>query len=135
MRKWLVAFLGASLTLIGLLLALVMPRPCPVNRATVEQIKEGMTQAEVHKVLGPPGDYRTRPPTPSSSYWRSYTGAPRLIEEWSGDEGMVDVEYTPSSPGDEKVMITHFENAEPHSPGVGELIAWRLKKLWARWFP
>ena len=65
MRKLAVAVLALALLLVGTLLPLVRPLRCPVNRAAFERIKVGMTQAEVHAVLGgPPGDYRTEPSAP-----------------------------------------------------------------------
>ncbi len=60
MRKYLIAGLAVALLLGGALFALLRPWHCPVNRAAFERIKEGMTRAEVEKILGgPAGDYRT----------------------------------------------------------------------------
>jgi hypothetical protein len=57
MRTLLVALLAFGLALFGGLFALVMPWPCPVNRAAYERVKEGMPLEEVHAILGGrPGD-------------------------------------------------------------------------------
>jgi hypothetical protein len=65
MRKYLVAALSLTLVLLGSFMALMMPRQCPVTHEAYSLVKEGMTQSEVHAILGgPPGDYRTRPHPP-----------------------------------------------------------------------
>jgi hypothetical protein len=137
MKKVLVGLVAVGLVLAGMLLALVMPRHCPVTQSACERIKPGMTQAEVHAILGgPPGDYRTRPPPPS---WGSFfigNGPLRLIEKWIGDEGTVVVDYhCRTSPGPETVMITSFEEVEPYNPGPVAIATWRLKRLVERWLP
>jgi hypothetical protein len=131
MSRLVIGLLSAGLVLAGALLALVLPRHCPVNRAACERIKPGMTQAEIHAILGgPPGDYRTRPSPPS---WGSFfigNGPLRLIEKWIGDEGTVVVDYhCRTSPGPETVMITSFEEVEPYNPGPVARATWRLGGL------
>src|SRR5262249_59789044 len=141
MRKLAVAFLALALLLFGTSLPLVVPRHCPVNRAACERIKEGMTQAEVYAILGgPPGDYRTRPPRPPGFRFWVYTGPPRLIEDWEGDEGAVTVQYQSvteearAGPGfRETVGIVTFEEAAPYSPSLLELARWRLARLREPW--
>jgi hypothetical protein len=137
MRKLLIGMLAVGLVLAGLVLAVVMPRQCPVNCAAAYRIKEGMTQAEVHAILGgPPGDYRTRPSAHPYSWYRFRFGPPRLIEEWIGDEGTVTVDYhRRTSPGPETVTLARFEAAEPYNPGLVAIATWRLERLKARLLP
>jgi hypothetical protein len=137
MKKGLLALLAILLVLFGVLLPLVMPRSCRINRAAAERIKEGMTQAEVHAILGPPGDYRTRP-SARVKLKDDYCGplCP-LIEEWEGDEGTIRVDYHPfpTTDEDELVLSAYFMEADPYHPGLVELVCWRLKRLTARWLP
>lgn len=134
MRKPLVVFLALALVLAGILVALVGPRHCPVSRAALGRIAEGMTQADVHVLLGgPPGDYRTRPPAPPPLLFCNFRSGPLcLIEVWEGDEGTLTVSYEFADP---KVMFTGFEDAEPYRPDLVELARWRLGKLKEAWLP
>src|SRR3569623_3514486 len=92
MRNWLVACVAAALVLAGVLVALLGPRHCTVNREAFGRIEEGMTQAEVRAIMGgPPGDYRTGP---ADGPWPRTILAPvGPTEEWAGDEGAVTVYY------------------------------------------
>ena len=133
-----------ALLLVGTLLPLVRPLRCPVNRAAFERIKVGMTQAEVHAVLGgPPGDYRTEPSAPPGPRFHlGWTEPERLIEVWEGDEGTVTVQYASvteearAAPGfREPVGIVTFKEAAPYSPGLLELARWGLERLKERLLP
>jgi hypothetical protein len=129
MRKLLIGLLAVALVLFGALLPLVLPRHCPVNRGAFERIEEGMTQAEVEAILGgPPGDYRTQPPAPSRA-------TVRVWENWEGDEGTVFIWFSSASGGLERVMSANFYEAEPYTPGLVELIRWRLWRLKERLLP
>jgi hypothetical protein len=121
------------LVLFGMLLPLVMPRSCRINRAASERIKEGMTQAQVHAILGPPGDYRTQPPPPDWFRLGFGVGLVSLSEEWEGDDGTICVDYDPFPTGDETVKLTTFAEADPYHPGLVDLVCWRLTRLWDRW--
>jgi hypothetical protein len=125
MKRLTIGLLAVGLTLASLLLALVMPRYCPVNRVAFDQIKEGTTPAEVEKILGgPPGDYRTRP---VYANLRSGGGIPWTM--WIGDEGEVWVWFEHGI-----VRGTIFQKAEVKFGGPVELIRWRLERLMEPWF-
>src|SRR5437660_8314335 len=95
MKKLVVAGVAVVLVMAGVLVALLGSWPCRVTRANCDKLKEGMTQAEVHAILGgPPGDYRTRPPANRLfAFIRDFGGPPGLIEKWDGDAGTVRVVY------------------------------------------
>jgi hypothetical protein len=125
MRKYLVALLSLSLVLLGFLMNLLMPRHCPVSLAACERVVQGMTQAEVHAILGgPPGDYRTRPSGLPLNCWE---GLER--EDWHGDEGTVTVRY---SKDHDAVVSVEFTAAEPYDANPLELVRWRMEKLWSK---
>jgi hypothetical protein len=138
MSKLLLALLAVALVLFGaVVLPLVLPRHCPVNRVACERIKEGMSQEEVHVILGgPPGDYRTRPFDPLDSPQGGLGSGPPglLVETWWGDEGIVIVCYTPIH-GPQTVMVAAFGKVEPYAPSLVELIEWRLWRLKERVLP
>jgi len=131
MRKWVVGFLALALLLVGVLMPLVVPRHCPVNRRAFERVEVGMTQAEVQAILGgPPGDYRTRPgPAPccfhNSTFWHD--------EQWFGDEGNVVVLYDRRKPN--PVVHLSWTDEPAYSSGLLELARWRLERLKERLLP
>jgi hypothetical protein len=132
MKKLLVGLLAVGLVLAGMLLALVMPRHCPLTRAACGRIKEGMTQAEVEKILGvPPGDYRTRPVRPSVKLleggWCMVRGS---FAHWEGDEAELDVCFAGGVVG----HVT-FTPVEPADVGPVAIATWRLGRLRARLLP
>ena len=128
LARWWLAALAFALALLGASLPLALPWRCPVTRAASERIKEGMTLAQVEEILGgPPGDYRTRPPAPRGGILGVVVilGPLHRREEWHGDEGTVVVGFQ----DDDTVMYTNFKDAEPHSPGLVELVRWRAGKI------
>jgi hypothetical protein len=140
MNKPLLVLLAVALVLLGALLPLVMPRFCPVNRVACENIKDGMTQAEVYAILGgPPGDYRTQPPAPPSGLFTLHRGLLRHArrERWQGNEGTAIVLFSmePGSAGPMRVSRVSFDEAKPYAPGLVELARWRLRRLKERLLP
>jgi hypothetical protein len=126
MRKPLIGLLAVALLLLGALLPLVVPRHCPVNRVACERIKEGMTEAEVHAILGgPPGDYRTRPVCADIG-----RGGGISWSMWFGDEGDAWVWLDRGV-----VRSTMFREAKAEFVGPAERIRWRLEQWKARWLP
>jgi hypothetical protein len=145
MKRLLVGLVAVGLVLAGLLLPLVMPRHCPVNRAACEKIKVGMTLAQVEQILGgPSGDYRTRPTRlrwPFTDAQVSIgSGVPVLLlplhvltasTVWEGDSGWVAVWFEEGA-----VVSWEFnEEVEPFNPGPVAIATWRLGRLRARVLP
>jgi hypothetical protein len=120
----LVGLLAVGVVFAGALLALVLPRHCPVTRAAYERIEPGMTQADVEQILGgPPGDYRTRPVHANLT-----SGGGISWTIWVGDEGEAWVCFE-----HRVVSVTTFREAKDEPVGLLELIRWRLERLWERW--
>src|SRR5262245_56538388 len=107
-RTWLLGAVAVPLLLLGAALPVLL-RPCPVTRAALGRVKEGMSRAEVEAALGgAPGDYRTRPVEP---YFGTYGDRP--WEFWRGDEGDAWVYYEGGVVGG-----THFTELRPEPIGA-----------------
>jgi hypothetical protein len=80
------------------------PAPHRINRAGFEQIREGLTQAEVEAILGvPPGDYSTVDLRVAPA--DRYVFPPELrAQEWLSDDGCVGIGFGP----DGTVAAKHF---------------------------
>jgi hypothetical protein len=77
-RKLLVALAGLAVV-VAVGVVVLWPPEDRITEANLERIKEGMTQAEVEAILGPPGDYRTG---------HGETGIPVLVQRQHGDYGL-----------------------------------------------
>jgi hypothetical protein len=153
MKKLLTGVLAVVLVLGGALFALLRPWPCPVNRAACERVEQGMSRAEVEKILGgPAGDYRTRPAGGHLEEWDSprrgvvncippidgVLGFYVEVWQWRGDEGNVQVSFLrepalglPAG----AVFVASFEQATPSNRDPVGLIRWRLRWLKERLLP
>ena len=116
MRKRVLVGVAAVAALVA---AVCLLRPAPrFSRAHFDRLREGMTEAEVEEVLGPPGDYRaygraTIPPPPGTGlgypmkvsglsypelvklrHQTTPDGRPRLTEkEWWGHTFFIQVAF------------------------------------------
>ncbi len=135
MRKYLLAGLAVALLLGGVLFALLRPWHCPVNRAAFERIEEGMTKAEVEKILGgPPGDYRTDQEPAFEKGWDNPIAINMMtVYEWDGDEIII-LAWSGHSPDATVNVKEAHEQTEPR-PGLLERARFRLNRLKARLFP
>jgi hypothetical protein len=126
MRKLLIGLLAVSLVLAGVLVALVMPRHCPVNRAAYDRIEEGMSLAEVEALLGgPPGDYRTVWTREEDKlFGPTRLSGVALVYGWAGDEGNVYV--MPDRNG--IVCWKDFVKTSRGNLGVIETLRWRFDR-------
>ncbi len=125
------------------------PRPERVTRENYERIQNGMNRAEVEAVLGPPGDYRTGPTRvywdfeddvsgdfdPDDSDFSTYDeiGLPITItiDKWEGNAGRVKVLYDETG----RSVQTSFFRSESVKRSTLEILRWRAKRQWRRWFP
>jgi hypothetical protein len=138
MPRWLLAVLAVAL----LLLLAVAARPLlfpPTNARLTEEncrrIQPGMRLKEVVAILGPPGDYRTRPTRPAgragfafivSSSVPQWQDIYRHWEAlWQGDN--VDIRARVETDGEVTGGICVPVDPEP--VGLFELLRWR----WERW--
>jgi hypothetical protein len=154
MRWWKLAKLAAVLAL-GLLLSAAViafwPEPtAPPTRATEEnfwRLSRSMhrgsalelsyegTRSEVEAILGPPGDYRTRPATfdPPFCYLGRYPPTlPKTTLKWQTD--VVEIQVVFDASGHVLAMgSSKFKYISTASEW--DQFCWVLKRRWHRWFP
>jgi hypothetical protein len=135
-RTWL-AIAGVVLTISASLLVL---RPNPdarISRENYERIKEDMTKAEVEAILGPPGDYRSMPVDYTLNLADGFCEGPDSrsysVENhsWKGDRSTISVDYNYLG----KVIHSHRADVLEPTPGPLNVLVWRTKRQWRRWFP
>jgi hypothetical protein len=93
---------------------------------------EGM-RSQAEAVLGPPGDYRTRPVIfdPPSCPGRYPPGTPRTVLVWQTD--MVEIHVIVDPRG--TVLGMGSSTQVISQPGEWDRFHWDLKRRWHRWFP
>jgi hypothetical protein len=97
-----------------------------------------MTRAEVETILGPPGDHRTEPAEYSRLVYLAGQRAQSIGDDypaashwWEGNTSLVIVSYNYSD------RVTDFTRADAINPkpSAVEILLWRAKRQWHRWFP
>ncbi len=111
-RSWWVAT-TVLLVSLGAVLPLACPRPSRITRENFERIQEGMTEAEVEELLGPPGNYSYYEVRMSSGYYSPEW----IITYWAGDEGIIDIGFTDADPP--RVFSKEF-TPQPSPPTFAE---------------
>jgi hypothetical protein len=122
------------------------PRPDRITRENYARVHEGMTQADVEAILGPPGDSRTGPTLFGSPTERhDLVPLSRILSEWpepvdpcsylhciwASDSVQIEV-------GFHTKMGAYRATCRPLRSGnqsVFDNLLWRAKRQWRRWFP
>jgi hypothetical protein len=131
-RKLLTAVVGLAV-LVAVGAFVLWPRQDRVTRENYDQIKVGMTRAEVDAILGPPGDYTTVEPF-GTGYGQQSEGTQLIIPptvDWVGDEGYLQVGFDDEDRVVGKIFTRHLQSVRASL----ERIIWPVKRLWRRWFP
>jgi hypothetical protein len=138
--RWvLVALAGLAPVAIAAAFVLRPLPPSKINEASFALIPKGlhvsptMDRAQVEAILGPPGDYRTVPTLGQApSYWSNGTTNGFLTTlAWEGDTAIICVHFTPSGFVFGKDLISN----QPKKLTYIEVLVWRAKRQWHRWFP
>ncbi len=135
MSKKRLAQVLAPLAALALAATVVLwPRPSRITQANYRLIRYDMTRQDVTALLGPPGDYLTRPCVYTT--WEEEKGSSEEAggdhpEEWRGDEGRIWVWFDARGRPCEKTL---------HRPVVVEqtpleYARWRLERAWKRQVP
>jgi hypothetical protein len=132
-RKLLAVLAGLAVLAAG-----AWPRSDRITRQNVDSIKDGMSQAEVEAILGPPGDYTTGPVR-----WMRWMSVDEAVAisgsaydsetpetSWMADTGMISVRF-----GSHGVYIKRFADAQKEEQTLPDNLLWRAKRLWRKWFP
>ncbi len=136
-RHWRVALLA---TAVAAAIAVVLLPPAPYLRLTrdrLDQVRGGMSRAEVHSILGPPGDYLSGAVQATGSSQFSWMGdwpprrtASGLADAWETDTALVVVFF-----GERGAQEVYFKPQRLTEQGPLDHLVWRGKRLWRRWFP
>jgi hypothetical protein len=146
-RRKLLATLAAGMVLAGVAVFVLWPRPDRITRENFDRITKGMSRAEVHALLGPPGDYRTvetevavehagdfvysaRVARVFERFPISILGPEEEYESWLGNAGDICVFYGPDG-----VSSEEFATVDRVEKSVLDGLLWRAKRQWRRWFP
>jgi hypothetical protein len=124
-RKLLVALAVVAATVVAL-----WPRPTPTGRVTrlnFGLLNEGMSQAEVEAVLGPPTDEATFPV--EEQILETYCG-PGQQQIWQNDEGRITIYFQR-----DRVVYKRFGVVRRADQSYLDDLLWHVKRQWHRWFP
>jgi hypothetical protein len=109
-------------------------------RENCDRIHKGMTRAEVEVILGPAGDYTTRPAElvdgPDLSYVllkaqsESCRDGRGVFLMWTADSGVIGVAFH-----SERASGAAFCPVNGIKQDARENLLWRAKRQWRRWFP
>jgi hypothetical protein len=139
-RKLLVALAGlAAVVAVGVVALRSQSEPDRITQANSERIRVGMTRAEVAAILGPRGDFRTKesiflePPTVDRVIHYPPPGPPIVVyDQWIGDSHVASIAFSPVSG---LVEAKWFMVNVPIEQSDFDIVLWRLKRQWHRWFP
>jgi hypothetical protein len=132
----------ALLTAVAIFVA--WPQVDRITPENGERISAEMTAEQVEAILGPPGDYRTRPggdPDQLVNYshifdqreWLgAHVGQPgTAVRKWQNDSTLLEVFF--GNDGRVTAVICESWDREEHGPL--DILLWRLNRQWRRWFP
>jgi hypothetical protein len=147
-RKWKLIAVAGLAVLVAAGAFILWPQPCRVTLENVRRIHSGMSPQEVEAILGPAGDHSTRPlvlhighdsddPTipfePSDGAMPREGRAARI--RWTDDGGTVRIFFFSTG-------RTYCDAWEPSilplktvQQGPPDILRWRAKRLWRKWFP
>ena len=134
--RWLLALAGLVVLVAGA--SVLWPRADRITQENFDRINDGMSQAEVEAILGPPGDFRTLPPAPVDATHQLPIDTTDPTDEsihevrWFGDKGWIVVGFTNN---DQVTSVASFDAASEIPNGHLDNLLWQAKRQWRRWFP
>jgi hypothetical protein len=136
--RWVLVLAGLFVALAAGMVAL-WPRSFQITEENCDQIREGLSRAEVEAILGaPPDDYRSAPSwlddltEPNFQRLQSdFRSQGFAFERWHTDDVYLSIVFDPEG---RVVDETHCRPAyEPK--GLFDTVRWRAKRQWHRLFP
>jgi hypothetical protein len=125
--RWLLVQLAVSLAVLAIFAARPILFPPTNPRLTAENLQRlprRAKRADIEAILGPPGDYRTRPTI-------FFPEATRIVSEpgkayWEGDE----CECVVDEGSDGWIWYVRLRHTKPEPVGFFELLRWRWNHWW-----
>jgi hypothetical protein len=99
-----------------------------------------MSRAEVHAILGPPGDRRTRPLLSDFGTDRldmlfeppsTRNESNEVVDSWCADDVLFCAVFNP----EDRLWCKSSGEVPPSSASLRETLRWRAKRQWHSWFP
>jgi hypothetical protein len=96
-----------------------------------------MDRNEVESILGPPGDYTTRPTTDAGGlqivlFWREDARPQGSPLTWRADTGSASVAMSQLTG---KLEVAIFQEVDCEDQSFFDNLRWRTERQWRRWFP
>jgi hypothetical protein len=159
-RKLLVALTGLAVVVAVGVALLSPPLRSPVTEGNFERIvgrdwlfgpaqgdlERIMSREQVEAILGPPGDYTTRPTRYAAKDLQIPIVDPHLEPGWFSSQPPARELRTLAWRGDTLIIYVVFDSSDyvfdryvmknqPAYDGPLDVLVWRLKRQWHRWFP
>jgi hypothetical protein len=145
MPRWKLFGAIAALVLVGVGIFCLTPGRVDITYRNSEQIRRGMSRAEIQAIIGcPPGDYSTGPTTPvpqglfldraadEEPFFVTHPlRATDLTERWQDDGARLTVSFDQSG----HALEAHYECLGGIKLRPLDNLLWRAKRQWRRWFP
>jgi hypothetical protein len=132
-RLWVVLAVALAVLLLSVVRPILSPPPSNprITKANFDRINSarGLRREDLLAILGPPGDYRTRPstlPDPHAPICYLFKDRENLV--WESDE--IEILVQVGFEGD--VGWSGFRLLEPRPVGPFELLYWRWNRWWNR---
>jgi hypothetical protein len=129
-RRKLLAAVAVLAVLVAAGAFVLWPRPNRITWENLYRIQKGMSQEQVEAILGPPGDYTTRP-TISGVTFHGRATEPESPLYWAGDDLTVAVIFTSQ---DKTVTAICGWRVQGTDQTALDNLLWRIERRWQEWF-
>jgi hypothetical protein len=117
-------------------LAMWLARPSTITRQQFGRLRVGITRAEVHAILGPPGEYRSAESAYDNSPAQPCDRFGKLSADWGGgtenwwtDTAVVFMAFD----RDGKAYWGHFAPTKRSRDDLRYNLTWRVMHRWGKW--
>jgi hypothetical protein len=144
----------AAVALVAFFVFMLWPQSSRITYEGFNRIEGGMSRADVKSILGPPGDFRTRPTRGASVTVGGVSMSPLAVEkyddlhtfdraealeaqitetteEWWSDSVFISVLYSRAG----SVVQASCWNLDSPKQSPFDNLVWRAERQWRKWFP
>jgi hypothetical protein len=102
--------------------------PATITKENYDRIRLGMTRSEIEAILGPPGDYTTRPTSDLWQYGMFFRLSLNESLIWRSDAGTLGIRFNDAGISSGK----GWADTNPEDHGVIGNLRWRLERQLGR---